>query len=685
MKTHNPILIFAILAGACPAEQPAPVEKPALPALHQSILIVASSLEPAVERRDEEIFEKTLFTRDDQIFHILGAGLSLGQHEGGGKSLEVRRYGFNLDHGGVSGGLKVLVDNVQQNQPTQGHGQGYLGALKSLSPELIEEVDVLGGPFSPEYGDFSGLGVVHIRLRESLPDLGTLRYQGGSYFSHRGFAGLSPVYSKGSAIISYEGSFTDGPFQKPLAYRRDNFTGSWTHRRDERRTAGLKWNAAANDFNSSGQLPLDQVSSGSLDRFGFLDAGDGGRARAATLGGYLQSGLAGGAVWKADAFLSRSLFDLYSNFTFFLNDPVRGDGIQQHDSRLQQGGNIQYLKPWRASGITGLISAGANLHASQIQVGLYGRTGRDPFEVRSLAHANVTNAAGYFQSTFNLFGDRLTASAGLRQDTFWFDVEDRMEPELSRLERAGAWQPKAGLAWTPAKSLPLAIHYSYGRGISSLDARGVVRKPDGRKLSTTDFQQAGFSVNARRFSLVGAAFFIDRSNELVYIPDDGSQELFGPSRAYGFEGRTSIQLVSRLALTAGMTRVMNAFYRDTAPREYIDRAPHFTIDAGLTLSSWRGWSGSARMRSINGYRLDPLDAAIRASGHTVFDFHAARSLAKGVEVHFAVDNMFDRSYWETQNYFESRLDGAEPVSRIHATPGFGRTITAGITWRWKGR
>src|SRR5205823_1399824 len=91
----------------------------------------------------------------------------------GGKSLEIRRFGFNLDHGGVSGGLKVLVDDVQQNQATQGHGQGYLGSLKSLMPELVEEVNLINGPFSAEYGDFSGLGVVHIRTRETMPDVWT--------------------------------------------------------------------------------------------------------------------------------------------------------------------------------------------------------------------------------------------------------------------------------------------------------------------------------------------------------------------------------------------------------------------------------------------------------------------------------------------------------------------------------
>src|SRR5436853_6956268 len=114
----------------------------------------------------------------------LNAGINSGQHDGGGQSLEIRRFGFNLDHGGVNGGLKVLVDDVQQNQGTQGHGQGYLGQLKSLTPELIQDVSILNVPFSAEYGDFSGLGVVHIRLRESLPEQWNMRLQGGSFGSY---------------------------------------------------------------------------------------------------------------------------------------------------------------------------------------------------------------------------------------------------------------------------------------------------------------------------------------------------------------------------------------------------------------------------------------------------------------------------------------------------------------------
>jgi hypothetical protein len=163
---------------------------------HQSVVITAKTLEPGVDLRNSEVFNRTLFTRDDQVLQQLNAGINAGQQEGGGKALEIRRFGFNLDHGGVNGGLKVLVDDVGQNQGTQGHGHGYLGSLKALSPELIQDVTIINGPFSPEYGDFSGLGVVHIRQRESLPDQFTARLQGGNFDTGRGFLAWSPTVTR---------------------------------------------------------------------------------------------------------------------------------------------------------------------------------------------------------------------------------------------------------------------------------------------------------------------------------------------------------------------------------------------------------------------------------------------------------------------------------------------------------
>jgi outer membrane receptor protein involved in Fe transport len=657
-----------------------------IPKIHESLIISASQLDPAIDRRNQAVYRDTLFSRDDQVFHTLDAGVNAGQHEGGGKSLEIRRFGFNLDHGGVSGGLKALVDNVQQNHGTHGHGQGYLGQLKSLTPELVESVDILNGPFNAEYGDFSGLGVVHIRLKESLPDQFTARFQGGSFDTFRTFLGYSPELKNGKAIIAYEGSRADGPFINPLNYKRDNITGNYIRDLSETKSLGFKFNLGRNDFISSGQIPLDEVYAGRLDRFGFIDPDNGGRARSAIFSAYFKKESSKGAVFKLDGFVARSLFDLYSNFTFFLNDKANGDEIQQRDSRLQEGANAQFLQPYKLFGQRALLIAGANFHDSQINVGLNNSISRAPISVVTKANARVTNAAGYVQQGVDLFRGHVHIEGGARYDYFRFRVDDRVDPTLSGSQGASRVQPKFNLSVTPTDRLPLTLYFNYGRGISSQDARGVVQQPDGERVSTTDFYQTGLSFNFRRASFSGDLFLIDRSNEQVYIPDDGSFEFKGPSRAYGFEAKTSIKLTRYVAFNSGVTRVMNAFYRGTAPRIYVDSAPHLTSNAALTLAGWKGWSGSLRYRHINSYRLDGEDPNVRASGFDVLDLSVTKRIRRWVDFNLSIDNLTNKRYFETQNYFESRISpGAVVAARIHGTPGYPIGVTAGLTFRLGGK
>jgi outer membrane receptor protein involved in Fe transport len=688
-----------------------------VPPIHESIVIVDSSLDPGVERRNEEVYRGTLFSRDDQLFDTLAAGINAGQHEGGGKSLEVRRFGFNMDHGGLFGGFKVLVDDVQQNFATQGHGQGYLGQLKSLTPELVEGVDVLNGPFSAQYGDFSGLGVAHIRTRESLPDVLTARVQGGSFDTFRGFLAYSPVLKNGVGFIAYEGSRTNGPFVSPLRYRRDNVTGNYTRNLSDKSALGFKLNFGRNDFFSSGQLPMDEVAAGRLDRFGIIDPDNGGRVRSGSGAVYYRRELDGGGLLKVDGFLTRSLFDLWSNFTFYLNDPEFGDEIQQHDSRLQQGANVQYVRPHMLSGARALLTVGGNLQAFQTNVGLYPSTGRDPSRADLLrvnpsgcpfednpaqpglpdrfnspcflltsAHARVTNTGLYAQQAVDLFAGRLHLEGGLRYDYFRFNVVDRLRPVFSGTLGEGRLQPKASLAYTPSHSFPATLHFNYGRGISSQDARGVARRPESPRVSTTDFYQLGTSHNYGRFSASADLFLIDNSNQQVYVPDDGSIEFAGPSRAYGFELKNSIRVTRNLTFNGGLTRVMNAFYRGTSPREYVDSAPHTVANAGLTLSDYRGFSGSLRYRHTSNYRLDALDARIRASGLDVVDLGVNKRLRRNLDFNLSIDNLFNKRYFETQNYFESRVRPEdEAAARIHATPGYPFGVTVGLTFRFHGK
>jgi outer membrane receptor protein involved in Fe transport len=653
-----------------------------VPPVHESVVIQAEPLDPAIDRRNDTIYKDSLFGRDDQLVQTLSAGINVGQHEGGGKSLEVRRFGFNLDHGGVNGGLKFLVDDIQQNQASQGHGQGYLGQLKSLTPELVADVDILNGPFSAQYGDFSGLGVVHIRLKESLPDQFTARLQGGSFNTRRAFLAYSPHLDEADAFIAYEPSYTDGPFLNRGRYRRDNVTGNFTYHRSDTEAFGFKLNLGRNRFYSSGQLPFDLVADGALNRFGFIDPTTGGRARTGVAAAYFRKEWQNGSLLKADGFVSRSLFDLFSNFTFFLNDEANGDGIQQHDSRLQEGGTLQTIRPYHLFGQHALLIAGGNLQASQINLGLYQQKSRVPFDTTTHANAHITNSAAYVQQGMDFLDGRLHLDAGLRYDYFRFLVRDLIEPELSGARGQGRFQPKANLAYRPWHDWATTFYLNYGRGINSQDARGVVRgAAGGPPIATTDFYQLGVSHNLKRVAVSGDLFVIDHSNEQVYIPDDGSIEFAGPSRSSGYEVKTSSQLTTALSFNAGLTQIMNAFYRGTEPRVYVDSAPHSVANAGLVLTNLHGFTASLLYRHVGNYRLDGEDARIRASGLDVMDLNVTKRLRQWIDLNFGIDNLTDKPYYETQNYFVSRArPNAPAVARIHGTPGYPVGVSAGLTF-----
>ncbi|MBX7169731.1 MAG: TonB-dependent receptor [Pyrinomonadaceae bacterium] len=675
-------------------------------AVNESVTIQAESTTPEAEQRNDTVYKNNLFGRDDQVIQTLNAGINAGQHEGGGKSLEIRRFGFNLDHGGVNGGVKILVDNFQQNQGTQGHGQGYLGNLKSLTPELVQDVSIINGPFSSAYGDFSGLGVVQIRLKESLPNQLTARIQGGSFNTFRTFLAFSPNIKNVSTFIAYEGSSSEGPFKNPLKYRRDNFTGNFTYKVNENEAFGFKFNGGRNNFFSSGQIPLDEVIAGRLDRFGFLDADNGGRVKLGTFGTYYRKEWSSGRTLRADAFVGRSLFDLFSNFTFFALDPVYGDEIQQHDSRLQEGGNVQFLNPYKIGNRQALLTVGGNLHFNQINVGLYPSVGRTPNRkflpgnidnadvLYTSARANIANYAGYIQNGIDLANGHLHLEVGLRWDYFSFIVDGFEQSDtfsfLKGKEGAYKFQPKAGIVYSPFEKFPISFYGNYGRGISSQDARGIIRNPDSPKISTTDFYQTGAAFNSAKFSIAPSFFFIDRSNEQVYIPDDGSVEFAGRSRSYGFEVKTSTRINRYLSFNGGLTQVIKAFYPGdftiSGERIMVDSAPHTVANGSIILTELYGFNSSLNWRHISNYGLDGEDDSIRAAGNDVVDFNLNKRLKKWIDLNFSIDNLLNKKYYETQNYFESRICPTCAIeSRIHATPGYSRAFNIGVTFRFWGK
>jgi len=643
--------------------------------------VTARIVEPTVERRDAEVFNKTLFSRDDQIFQTLGAGLNFGQHAGGGKSLEVRRFGFNLDHGGAGGGLRFMRDGVFINDIAGGHAHGYLGSLKGLTPELVAGVNLINGPFDAQYGDFSALGVVTIDTRKKLDDDFMGRIQIGQFNTRRFVGAYSPEWGKNTALFAFESSYTDGPFERPLEYTRNNITAVFGRTLNATDKFTLRaWGATSKSF-SPGQLPLDAVEDGRLSRYGFIDPTEGNDETSGTLAAYWDRETASGSKWTVNGVINRALFDLYSNFTFFLDHPElpQGDAIVQHSSRLQEQANLIYQKPHVfGNGFFGTFNAGGNLVANQANLILAGRNGRTPTDLRTAANVSVTNPGTYAQESLVFGGGKIRIDLGLRYDVYTMTISDRMNTSQSRAQAQGFWQPKAAVAYTPKLELPLTFHANYGRSNTSADVRSLLALNLPKIGAITDFYQVGTSHNYGRFSAATSLFLIERSNEFVYVSDSGLTELGGPSRSTGFEVKSSFNVTKRISVNGSISKVANSYYKNTEPREYVIRAPHFTAYSALTVSDWRGWSGSLRFRAINHYTLTG-DNSVAAPGYSMWDFSVAKPINQWIDLNFSLDNLFDKSYYETMALYESRLPGEDPVERIHATTGYPRTVTGGLT------
>ena len=176
-----------------------------------------------------------------------------------------------------------------------------------------------------------------------------------------------------------------------------------------------------------------------LDRFGFMDPSDGGRVKSGTAGVYYKRNVVAGDTLRVDGFVSRSLFDLFSDFTFYLNDPVNGDGIQQHDSRRVEGGSAQYMRARQMKGIQALLMAGANFTDSWIDVDLFHARDRRiiapaPGNPRTQANVHIVNPAAYAQQGFDMH--HLHVDVGLRLDEFRFNLLNRIDATSNLNTRA---------------------------------------------------------------------------------------------------------------------------------------------------------------------------------------------------------------------------------------------------------
>jgi len=644
--------------------------KPEIPPIVESMDVVAATPRTAASAstfRQQELALREIETPGDVLRAV--PGLVIAQHAGGGKADQYLIRGFDADHGTD---FAIYFEGIPVNMVSHAHGQGYAD-LHFLIPETLDRIDVYKGPYFAEYGNLATAGVAHLRLRDQF-DHSFFRIQGGSFDTLRVLTGWSPDVSWTRGFLALEGYWTDGPFLHPQKLRRLNLTTRWSFPVG----ADQQWTALFTGYrgtwNASGQIPLREVKAGRLDRFDAIDPSEGGTSSRYTLS------LAHIKQWgrqslKSQFYLVHYDLDLYSNFTFFLRDPVNGDGIRQSDDRTLFGGHVQAFSAHRLLGRQGVLTLGLDYREDHIAVGLFDQ--RQRVVLSTVADSRITerNVSLYAQEEISVHR-RVKALVGLRAELFDFAVRDRTGFGPRGHETRSIALPKASLILTPLRDETFQIFVNYGRGFHSNDARSVVADPTDAALVAADGYEIGVSKRwGRRLEVNAAYWLLDLDGELVWVGDEGTTELRGPTRRYGLELEVNGRLNDYLWAEFDFTH-STGFFRGT--RENIPRAPRWTVAGGLTVVHPRGFSGSFRWRGIGDFPLNE-EGTFRGDGYLVADLTIKQRLRKWLDVVASFENLFDTDFKEAQTFFSSRLPfETEPVGDNHFTPGNPFTFRIGL-------
>jgi hypothetical protein len=258
-------------------------------------------------------------TREGELLETV-PGMIVTQHSGEGKANQYFVRGFNLDHGTD---FQAQVEGMPVNLPTHGHGQGYTD-LNFLIPELVDYIDYKLGVYHAEVGDFGSAGAAEFHLVQSLErpfatgglgDNGLARFASGGSIRAAG----------GTLLAGGEAKGYNGPWKLAERIRKVSGVARFT-RGDSNDELSLLAMAYRNRWNSNDQIPTRAVAGGTIDRFGQIDNTDGGMSERYSLSGSWRR-IAGSAVDNIQLFGIYSDLTLFSDFTYFLDDPVNGDQL----------------------------------------------------------------------------------------------------------------------------------------------------------------------------------------------------------------------------------------------------------------------------------------------------------------------------------------------------------------------
>jgi hypothetical protein len=594
-------------------------------------------------------------------------GLFMGQHAGGGKAEQIFLRGFDLDHGTD---ISLSVDGMPVNMVSHAHGQGYAD-LHWVIPELIEKVNFNKGPYFADKGNFTTAGFVDFKTKDYLEN-NFLKVEGGQFNTFRGVTAVNLLKQKGdrrdqSLYFAGEGSFTKGFFDSPQNFTRFNGTLKYHGSISHNSTLTTTLTGFTSKWNASGQIPDRAVESGLVGFYGAIDDTEGGKTSRYNANTELLTILDNGAVIRNQLFYSKYKFELYSNFTFFKEDPVNGDQIRQKEDRNIFGYNGSYLKEFFLGSIKTETKAGIQLRYDDVNDIELTRTKNRTINtaVIQLGDVNEMNAGAYWAQRFSV-SKKLDITGALRADYFTNKYNDKLAgEELS--SSSTILSPKLNFNYRASDKVQLYLYN--GRGFHSNDTRVAVQQ-DGRKVLPPAYGTdlgAIFKIG-NKVVFQTALWYLWLDQEFVYVGDEGVVEPGGQSKRYGYDLSVRYEVTKNLYADVDVSLANPRAIGVDKADSYLPLAPRFSSVGGLTYRKQYGLNGSLRYR-LMGDRPANEDNRVVAKGYFVTDA-AINYTKKKWEVGIAIQNLFGVKWKETQFDTESRLQNEPaPVSEIHFTPG----------------
>ncbi len=593
-------------------------------------------------------------------------GLIIGQHAGGGKAEQIFLRGFDIDHGTD---IAIDVDGMPVNMVSHAHGQGYAD-MHFIIPETIENLDFGKGSYYADKGNFNTAGYVDIATKKKI-DKNLISVEAGQFNTVRAMSMLKIWDGENSnAYIASEMNLTDGVFESPQNFNRLNVMGRYNYNNYSDQEFNLSLSHFQSKWDASGQIPQRAVDQGLIGRFGAIDDTEGGNTSRTNIWMNHIQHFDEHTSLKSSAYVSQYDFELFSNFTFFLDDPVNADQIRQYEDRTIIGAKSIYEKSFHLDDHDKQLKyrVGIGFRYDDVNDVQLSRTKNRKELLERLAFGNVDELNAFTFADLNYKVNKWTLNPGLRLDYFTYDYEDLLsETYDSKSENKVLLSPKMNFIYAASPKTQLFL--KTGLGFHSNDTRVVTANNGERILPTAFSTDIGTVLKPTDKLVVNAAFWsLFLQQEFVYVGDAAIVEPSGKTSRYGLDFGLRYQIADWLYFNTDVNYTIARSTEEPDGEDYIPLAPDLTSAGGFSFKDLGNFSGGLSYRYIKD-RPANEDNSIVAEGYFITDLNLNYT-HKNWTFGLIVENLLDSEWNETQFATESRLfNEPDSTEEIHFTPG----------------